>query len=608
MNLSSLDPPQSASLQQFSLVIIPRIREMSTPSISTPCITQEPIAQVNYISSCLCDIQELMVFQDSAHADTQASLECHLNQPAVPLEHIDCIKNIQCPSDNEMSFTFDDADIFDKAVKAWPESGTPFILIDATEGCGKSQQRTFFQVKDYTTDKKMSSVKANGEIVSPSDPRIVKSFQADWKQSKGPSAVSSAQDPKTTKPPSVLKRFQVPGWDKVTSKAAGVVSGATSVAGDATSKIASVATSAASAVTSAGGAVASDVKSHLPTGVFSKGVSGNININPTGSATSPWGPAKSLGTVDGVTIYCIECGASGNIAMDGSISFGSDLKDGAVDISATNFEIPMVFGFEAKDAKSPSIPFKFQIFSEGIIPFELPGFFTFGPMLTVDVAFQIAVSASGFLEAGVHYKWDKAQAHMDLTNKDASKSKYTGWAPSVEKVFNLSGGQIDVKGTLGVPISLGAGINIFGGQFTKNVSITDEPSITLDTIINTPSHQKRFEDRNHARDLLIREDKGQCSNGIQEIISFGDSLQLNVLDLWNTQLATFSTQLYSTCIQTASSSDSSSVRTSGASGIAAPTGSGSANPTGSFGTASSSVSSASGSPPPPKVPTATPTA
>lgn len=595
---------------------------MSTPSISTPCITLEPVAQVNYLSCCYCDIQVLMVFQDSAHADTQASLECHLNQPTVPLEHIDCIKNIQCPSDNEMSFTFDDADIFDKAIKAWPESGTPFILIDATEGCGKSQQRTFFQVKDYTTDKKTSSVKAKGEIVSPSDPRIVKSFQADWKHSMGPSAVFSAQDPKTTKPPSLLKRLHVPGFDQatqdlasvaggVTSKAAGVVSDATSLAGDATSKIASVATSAASAVTSAGGAVASDVKSHLPTGVFSKGVSGNININPTGSATSPWGPAKSLGTVDGVTIYCIECGASGDIAMDGSISFDSAdlaLKDGAVDISATNFEIPMVFGFEAKDAKSPSIPFKFQIFSEGIIPFEIPDIFTFGPMLTVDVAFQLAVSATGFLEAGVHYKWDKAQAHMDLTNKDASKSKYTGWTPSVEKVFEMSGGQIDVKGTLGVPISLGAGINIFGGKFNKNVSITDEPSITLDTIINTPSHQKRFEDRNHARDLLIREDKGQCSNGIQEIISFGDSIQLNVLDLWNTQLATFSTQVYSTCIQTASSSDSSSVPTSGASGIAAPTGSDSVNPTGSFGTASSSVFSADNSHPPPKVPTATPTA
>lgn len=564
-----------------------------------------------------------MFLPDSAHADTQASLHYHFNQPTVPLEHIDCVKNIKCPSDTEISFSFGAADIFDKAVKSWPESGKPFILIDATEGCGKSQQRTFFKVKDYTTDKKTTSVKANGEIMSPSDPNIVKSFKADWGHSTGPSVVTSAQDPQTTKPPSFFKRFGVPGFNQatqalgsvagdVTSKGAGVVSGANSLVGDATSKAASVATGVASAVTSAGGAVASDIKSHIPTGAVSKALSSNINISPTGTASSPWGPAKSLGAVDGVTIYCIECGASGSLAMDGSITVElSDpiLKDGAVDISATNFNIPMVFGFEAKDAKSPTLPFKFQIFSEGIIPFEIPDIFTIGPMLTVDVAFQLAVSATGYLEAGVHYKWDNAQAHMDLTNKDASASKYSGWTPSVDKVFNVAGGQIDVKGTLGVPISLGVGVNILNGKVNKNASITDEPSIQLDTIINTPSHQKRFEDRNHARDLLIRQDQGQCSNGIQEIISFGDSVQLNVLDVWETQLATFSTRVFSTCIQTASSSGSSSIPTSGASGVAAPTGSDSANPTGSSGTGpSASSSSATNSPPPPTAPTATPTA
>lgn len=120
-----------------------------------------------------------MSLPDSAHADTQASLYYHFHQPAVPLEHIDHVKDIQCPSDTEIGFSFGAADIFDKAVNSWPKSGSPFILIDATEGCGKSQQRTFFQVKDYTTDKKTTSVKANGKIVSGSDPNIVKSFKAD---------------------------------------------------------------------------------------------------------------------------------------------------------------------------------------------------------------------------------------------------------------------------------------------------------------------------------------------------------------------------------------------------------------------------------------------
>jgi len=566
----------------------------------------------------------LIFLPDSAHADTQASIDYHFHNPAVPLEHIDCLKNIQCPSDTEISFSFDAAGIFHKAVKSWPKSGKPFILIDATEGCGKSQQRTFFKVKTYTTDKKTRSVKAKGKMLTGADPDIVKSFKADWRHSAGPSAVSSAQGRKTTKPPSLFKRF--PGFGGIESAFGGVTSDVGSVAGVVTSKVASVesvatskvesvATSVASVVTSAGGAAVSDIKSHLPTVAVSKAVSGNIDIRPTGTASSPWGPAQSLTTLDGVTIYCVECGAHGHLAMDGSITVEPArpfLKEGAIDISANNFNIPMVFGFEAKNAKSPTLPLKFQIFSEGIIPFEVPDVFTIGPMLTVDVAFQLAVSATGSLEAGVHYTWDNAQAHMDLANKDKSASKYTGWTPSVDKVFNMTAGQIDVNGTFGVPISLGVGVNILGiNKFSQNVSITDEPFIELATIVNTPGHQKRFEDRNHARDLLIRQDQGQCSSGIQEIISFGDSVQLNVLDIWNTQLAIFSTQVFSTCIQTASSSRTSSGSsfgpTSGVSGVAAPTGSASANPTHSSSTASSSSSSTGNTPPPPTTPAATPT-
>lgn len=425
----------------------------------------------------------------------------------------------------------------------------------------------------------------------------------------------STHSPETTKSPSFFKRFGIPEFNQassilgsviggVTSKGAGVVSHANSLVGDATSKVASVATGVVSAVTSVRGAVAFDIKSHISIDAISKALFGNINISPTGTTTSSWGPAKSLGTVDGVTIYCIECGAFGNIAIKDSIIvevFDPILKDGAVDILATNLNIPMICGFEAKDVKSPTLPFKFQIFFEGIIFFEISDIFIIDPMLIVDVVFQLAVKATGFLEAGVHYKWDNAQAHMDLTNKDASASKYSGWTPSVDKVFNVTGGQIDVKGTLGVPISLGVGVNILKGKVNKNVSITDEPSIQLDTIIDTTSHRKRFGDRNHARDLLIRQDQGQCSNGIQEIISFSDSVQLNVLNLWHTQLATFSTQLFSTCIKTASSPASSSVPTSGGSGVAAPTG--------SSGTGSSSPSSSAGnSPSPPTAPASTPTA
>ena len=477
--------------------------------------------------------------------------------------------------------------MFIKAVSSWPKSGTPFILIDATEGCGKSQQRTFFKVKDYSIDKQSASVKANGEILSGGDPSIVKGFTAKWGHSVSPGG-PSPQPPRTTSPPNLVKRIL--GWhpisalhseaNKVTSKMDGIKSVVESKAG-----------SIKSAAESKASAVESDVKSHLPTEVVSKDVSYSLNVQPTATASSPFGPAKSLGTLDGVTIYCVDCGARGGLQMDGEMTVGLTspyIKSGSVDISASNVNIPMVFGFQAQNAKAPDLPLKFQIFSDGLAPFDIPDVFSIGPMLTVDVSFDLAVSASGNLQAGVIYAWDDAQAHFDLVNYGASTE--SGWKPSVNKTFNMTGGQLDVNGTFGVPISLAVGINVLNGKFDKNVSITDTPNIELDTIINTPGHskQKRFEDRNHARDLLIRQDDGQCLNGIQEIIKFGDAVNFNVFDFWATQLATFSTQVFSTCIATASGSGASGGPTSG---VATPTGSAPSNPTAASGTAPSGLSS-----------------
>lgn len=501
---------------------------------------------------------------DSAHADLYATLDILFNHPAVPLEHIDSVKNIQCPSDNEISFSFDTDDMFDQAKKSWPTSGNPFLLIDGTEGCGKSNERTFFLVRVYTLDKTTRSVKANGDMLSGADPDIVKSYRVDWgnsvEPSAEPSAVNSAQPPQTTEPPSYFKRrwfsSLTHGADSLATHAA---SGVQSVESAATTKIESVATHAASGAqsieskaTTKLASAASDVKKLIPTGTHSKAMTTSISLSPKGTGTSPFGPAKSLGVVDGVTIYCVECGVQGTLALAGSIDVVLDapfLKSGSIDVSATNFKIPMVFGFDAQGSKLPTVPFKFTVFQDTLVPFEIPGIFAVGPMITVAVDFKLAVSATGRLKAGVRYSLDNAHSHID-TNQKSGATKSNGWTPHLEKVFELSPGKLEFKSTLGVPISLGFGLDVGKGLFNKNINITDEPSIELKTTVNTKGKQKRFEARNHARDLLTRQGQDQCPSGIEEVISFGNAVNVNVFDVWETQLATFSTPLFSTCIKT----------------------------------------------------------
>lgn len=489
--------------------------------------------------------------------------------------------------------------MFDKAVNAWPKSGKPFILIDATEGCGKSQQRTFFKVKDYTVDKKSTSVKANGEMLSGGDPSIVKGFNAKWEHNASPGGLSARQ-PKPTSVPNLAKRIF--GWSPESAFHSEVTKASSKIGGVETAVETKAGEIKTAAETKASAAV-SDVED-LSTKVMSKDVSYSLDVQPTGTASSPFGPAKSLGSLDGVTIYCIECGAHGGLHAEGEMTVGLTspiIKSGSIDVSATGLKIPMVFGFQAENAKAPNLPLKSQIFSDGLAPFDIPDVFSIGPMLTVDVSFNLQVSASGRLVAGVNYAWDNAQAHLDLANKDPGASHETGWQPTIHKTFNMSAGQLDVNGTFGVPISLAFGVNILNGKFDQNISITDTPNIELDTIVNTPgsSPQKRYEDRNHARDLLIRQED-QCSNGVQEIIKFGDAVNFNVFDLWATQLATFSTQVFSTCIATGSSSGAPGGPTSG---VAGPSGSAPANPTPSSGTAPVLTSSSGAS-----APTSAPTA
>ena len=209
----------------------------------------------------------------------------------------------------------------------------------------------------------------------------------------------------------------------------------------------------------------------------------------------------------------------------------------------------MVFGFQAQNAALGHKTFTLPVLQVGLDPFSVPDVFTIGPYFSLGVDFGIALSASGNLEAGVVMTWPDAKAHLDLTNIDPAGSSNSGFSPTVQKVWNASDSQIAINGTLGVPISLGVGIIIGDDLFSQNASITDTPQVELDTIFSVPGNQQK---RAHARELAVRQNPPdpQCTAGVQEIVKFNDLVGLNVLDIWKTVLASFTTQVFSTCIET----------------------------------------------------------
>lgn len=390
-------------------------------------------------------------------------------------------------------------------------------------------------------NKETLSVQAKGKQLSATDPEIVNGFTADWGHER-PSLTTADTSMITGAPDPKEKRCDFIGC--------GFISKVEGKASEAVSK---------------GEGVFSHIKSEaeglLPTGVFSKASTINVDLAPTGTKSpSPWGDAVNMQTVDGVTVWCIDCGMHGDILVDGSMSVGLTtpfLKAGSIDVEAQDFKIPMTFGFQAENAKLGRKSFTFTILDIGIPGFSIPDVFVVGPQFTVGVSFTVALSASGNLEAGVNMAWPDAKAHLDLVNSDASASTNDGWTPTVEKVFNVSDGQLAINGSLGVPLGIGIGISIADGKLNKSISITDTPSIELDSVFNTQGNQKRSHPREFM-DLAPRQDDAQCGNGIQEIIKFNDIVGLNVIDLWKTQLTSWGTTIFSTCIATASASGGTS--------------------------------------------------
>ena len=478
--------------------------------------------------------------------------------PTVVLEHIDSISNVTCPSSNKLVVVFTNPDLFQKAVGSWPKSD--FCLVNNADGCGNTpNQRNVFWAASYTADSGSLTIETTGQMMGLNEPKVVKNFVAQFGHYASAQAVPS---PATTQTP---QKRDPSAKDWISSKDSAMKSDITSKETAAKSSITSKETAAKSSITSEASAVKSSVSSDASAAEkgFSKGATETISFSdgpkPTELSQSPFGQAEKLTTVDGLTIWCVDCGASGTIDLSGEIATNSDkITAGSLNFQALDFKIPFTFGFEAK-GMTISHDFSHPLPEIPLTPFEVEPFFSIGPKLTFAIDLNVAVSATGNLKAGVNMHWANASASMDIVKSDSKTLQKGGWIPDVEKVFDFSGGEMAINASLGIPMSFEVGLSLWSHPVSKNISITDRPTVQLDSNFNIPGKSRR----DHVRDLKVR-DK-QCPNGIDETIGFTNNVNVNVLGLWSTQLESFSTSLWSTCIKTAGHSTSTSSSSSSSS-------------------------------------------
>ena len=205
----------------------------------------------------------------------------------------------------------------------------------------------------------------------------------------------------------------------------------------------------------------------------------NITASPWGQALQLYRKEKSSesGTLGGeITVYCVQCGVTGKIHLSGEASWtlANGLRQANMGMDV-NLRAGLQIGV---DAQAELKEFLFPIIQRGMetVPpvLSVSGLFTVGPEISLSASIDLGITLSDQVLAGFKMSIPAFAANVDLV--DGFKSSMKGFTPQFEKIFEAKA-QISATAGLGLPVSLGLGINIPPIKFRKMVSLTEKPVI-----------------------------------------------------------------------------------------------------------------------------------
>ena len=110
----------------------------------------------------------------------------------------------------------------------------------------------------------------------------------------------------------------------------------------------------------------------------------------------------------------------------------------------------------------------------GIPGFQIPGIIIVGPSLSLAAIAELNITLAGQVLTGAQLTIANFAATVDFV--DGRQSKSSNLTPQLTPIFNATG-QVAATFALGLPLSLGIGLQIPALKFKKTVSINNAPSI-----------------------------------------------------------------------------------------------------------------------------------
>lgn len=243
----------------------------------------------------------------------------------------------------------------------------------------------------------------------------------------------------------------------------------------------------------------------IVTGDYSRSFDFPLNVGPPASALddSPWGdgfkfytwtPDKGdywnaqdeaidkiksvlIGEEDpepSIELWCVNCHVNGDLKILGSASFsvlGGGLTKAQLSLNG-NLDASLYLGMNAFAEWDPTKEVDFL--TMGLPELEIPNILVLGPIITLGVSIDLDISAVGQYLVGADMNWPALSATLDVLNPHSSSQ--SGWVPTVHDSVQADG-SLTINSTLGLPISLGFGINILNGKYDKEVKLIDTPGV-----------------------------------------------------------------------------------------------------------------------------------
>lgn len=105
---------------------------------------------------------------------------------------------------------------------------------------------------------------------------------------------------------------------------------------------------------------------------------------------------------------------------------------------------------------------------------KIGNFLTVGVAVTVAAKAEFEISAQGEVIAGLAARWDDINVHVNLVNP--RDNRMSGFDPKWEHKFEAAG-QISATMGLGLPVTIGVGVNIPPLQFNKQIGVVNTPKV-----------------------------------------------------------------------------------------------------------------------------------